>query len=184
MNESATKPSDLGVTIPFQAFVAIRFENIPHLVGPQGCPPFRHYTVYYQIFGYLNVLGCSFYKNLALVIRPSFIAVALWAPGIHFQVVRDQGSAFRLRYPLRSDLADCWREERCLVQRDSSSSCNVISAVRSSAPFHCPWEEGETKSWNAYDFGSHRGHLGNDVRTLFCLLSPALGDLLWFSRAC
>jgi hypothetical protein len=40
MNESATKPSDLGVTILFQAFVAIRFENIPHLVAPQGCHPF------------------------------------------------------------------------------------------------------------------------------------------------
>src|SRR6516225_9608209 len=77
MNESATKPSDLGVTILFQAFVAIRFENIPHLVAPQGCSPFRHYSVYYQIFGYLNVLGRSFYKNLALVIRPSFIVGAL-----------------------------------------------------------------------------------------------------------
>jgi len=59
-----------------------------------------------------------------------------------------------------------------------------ISAVRSSAPFHCPWEERETKSWNAHDFGSHRGDLGDAVRTLFRPLSHALGDLLWFSRAC
>ena len=41
MNESATKPSDLGVTILFQAFVAIRFENIFRTrLAPRDAHPF------------------------------------------------------------------------------------------------------------------------------------------------
>src|SRR5260370_16746690 len=81
-------------------------------------------------------------------------------------------------WPTAGGISDVWCSE---IHRLHGSG---ISAVRSSAPFHCPWEEGETKSWNAHDFGSHRGDLGVAVRTLFRPLSHTLGDLLWFSRAC
>ena len=76
------QPNQVILGSPFYSRRLLRFDSkiFRTWLPPQGCSPFRHYSDYYQIFGYLNVLGRSFYKNLALVIRPSFIVGALWAP--------------------------------------------------------------------------------------------------------